>query len=42
MKEPKIRFNEFKGEWEVHSLSEKEFTIIAGGDIDKTILKNSG
>ena len=42
MKEQKIRFNEFKGEWEVHSLSEKEFTIIAGGDIDKTILKNSG
>lgn len=42
MKEPKIRFKEFKGEWEEHSLSENEFSIVAGGDIDKTNLKNSG
>lgn len=42
MKEPKIRFKEFKGEWEEHSLSENEFSIVAGGDIDKTYLKNSG
>lgn len=42
MKEPKIRFNGFEGEWEEHSLSENEFSIVAGGDIDKTNLKNSG
>lgn len=42
MKEPKIRFKGFKGEWEEHSLSENEFSIVAGGDIDKTILKKSG
>ena len=42
MKEPKIRFKGFEGEWEEHSLSENEFSIVAGGDIDKTNLKNSG
>lgn len=42
MKEPKIRFKGFKGEWDEHSLSENEFSIVAGGDIDKTILKKSG
>ncbi len=42
MKEPKIRFKGFQGEWEEHSLSEKEFSIIAGGDIDRTIFQKSG
>ncbi|MDD6081013.1 MAG: restriction endonuclease subunit S [bacterium] len=42
MKEPKIRFKGFQGEWEKHSLAETEFSIIAGGDIDRTIFKKCG
>lgn len=42
MKQPKIRFKRFSGEWEPHSLKEKEFTILAGGDIDKNLLKKKG
>ena len=42
MKEPKIRFKGFRGEWETHSLAGTEFSIIAGGDIDRTIFKKCG
>ena len=42
MNEPKIRFKGFSGEWEEHSLAEKDFSIIAGGDIDRTIIQKSG
>ena len=42
MKKPKIRFKGFRGEWEEHSLAETEFSIIAGGDIDRTIFKKCG
>lgn len=39
---PKIRIKGFIGEWETHSFKEKEFTIIAGGDIDRTLIKEQG
>ena len=39
---PKIRIKGFTGEWETHSFKEKEFTIIAGGDIDRTLIKEQG
>lgn len=42
MMQPKIRLKGFSGEWVDHKLSEKEFHIIAGGDIDKEILVKEG
>lgn len=39
---PQIRFKGYDDEWSLKSLSESEFDIQAGGDIDKTILKSSG
>lgn len=42
MNEPKIRFNGFEGEWEETTLSNSEFSILAGGDIDKSIIKEKG
>lgn len=40
--EPKIRLNGFSGEWSTRSLKEKEFTILAGGDIDRSLIKEKG
>lgn len=40
--EPKIRFKGFEGEWETQSLSDHNFSIIAGGDVDKKLLQNNG
>lgn len=42
MMEPKIRFKGFEGEWETQSLSDHNFSIIAGGDVDKKLLQNNG
>lgn len=42
MSKPQIRFKGFEDEWSPKSLSEPEFEIQAGGDIDKSILKSSG
>lgn len=42
MNKPQIRFKGFEDEWSPKSLSEPEFEIQAGGDIDKSILKSSG
>lgn len=42
MATPKIRLKGFEGEWEPHSLKENVFSIIAGGDIDKNIIKEQG
>lgn len=42
MKEPEIRFKGFEGEWNSISLSDHDFIIIAGGDIDKKMLKKNG
>ncbi len=42
MNEPKIRFKGFEGEWKNHTLSESNFHIIAGGDVDKKLLLKSG
>ncbi len=42
MNEPKIRFRGFVGEWNNHTLSENDFHIIAGGDIDKSRILQSG
>lgn len=39
---PQIRFKGFEDEWISKSLSLPEFTIIAGGDIDKIRLKENG
>ena len=40
--EPKIRLKGFCGKWVSHSLKEKEFTIVAGGDIDKQSIRQHG
>ena len=40
--EPKIRLKGFSGKWISHSLKEKEFTIVAGGDIDKQSIRQHG
>lgn len=40
--EPKIRLKGFSGEWSTRSLKEKEFTILAGGDIDRSLIKEKG
>lgn len=40
--EPKIRFKGFEGEWKTQSLSDHNFSIIAGGDVDKKLLQNNG
>ena len=40
--EPKIRFKGFEGEWKTQSLSDYNFSIIAGGDVDKKLLQNNG
>lgn len=40
--EPKIRLKGFCGKWVSHSLKEKEFTIVAGGDIDKESIRQHG
>lgn len=40
--EPKIRFKGFEGEWKAQSLSDHNFSIIAGGDVDKKLLQNNG
>lgn len=40
--EPKVRFKGFEGEWQNHKLAEKEFDIIAGGDINRSLLHNTG
>lgn len=42
MNKPKIRFKEFEGEWEKTHLSDSEFSILAGGDVDKSIIKEKG
>lgn len=42
MNEPKIRFKGFQGEWEKTTLGNSEFSIFAGGDIDKSIIKEKG
>lgn len=42
MNAPEIRFKEFEGEWYSTPLSNPDFTIIAGGDIDKNKIKNVG
>lgn len=42
MMEPKIRFKGFEGEWKAQSLSDHNFSIIAGGDVDKKLLQNNG
>lgn len=42
MMEPKIRFKGFEGEWKTQSLSDHNFSIIAGGDVDKKLLQNNG
>lgn len=42
MKEPKIRFKGFEGEWKAQNLSDHNFSIIAGGDVDKKLLQNNG
>ena len=42
MAKPEIRLKGFEGEWKKHSLKEKEFTIIAGGDIDRSLIKDKG
>lgn len=39
---PKIRFKGFEGEWKTQSLSDHNFSIIAGGDVDKKLLQNNG
>ena len=39
---PQIRFKGYDGEWTTKSLSEPEFNIQAGGDVDKTLLHTSG
>lgn len=39
---PKIRFKGFEGEWKAQSLSDHNFSIIAGGDVDKKLLQNNG
>lgn len=39
---PQIRFKGYEGEWITKSLSEPEFNIQAGGDVDKTLLRASG
>lgn len=42
MAKPEIRLKGFKGEWSYKSLSDKEFSIVAGGDADKSMLLESG
>ncbi|MCC8186513.1 MAG: restriction endonuclease subunit S, partial [Bacteroides sp.] len=42
MTRPKIRFKGFEQEWKERSLSNKEFTITAGGDANKSLLKTNG
>lgn len=42
MMEPKIRLKGFTGEWKTHSLKEIDFSIIAGGDIDRELIKSQG
>ena len=42
MNAPEIRFKGFKGKWYSIPLSNPDFTIIAGGDIDKNKIKNVG
>lgn len=42
MNAPEIRFRGFDGEWYSIPLSNPDFTIIAGGDIDKNKIKNVG
>lgn len=42
MNEPKIRFKGFCGEWKEHTLGENDFSIIAGGDVDKNKIQQSG
>lgn len=39
---PKIRFKGFEGEWKIQNLSDHNFSIIAGGDVDKKLLQNNG
>lgn len=42
MIKPKIRFKGFEGEWILHKLSDRNFSIIAGGDVDKSALFSKG
>lgn len=42
MKVPEVRFEGYEGEWERKSLSDKDFEIIAGGDIDNNLIKSNG
>lgn len=42
MIKPKIRFKGFEGEWKSQNLSDHNFSIIAGGDVDKKLLQNNG
>lgn len=39
---PEIRFKGFEGEWKKKKLEYPEFNIIAGGDVNKKLLKSSG
>lgn len=40
--QPKLRFNGFTSPWQKHSLSDKDFVIVAGGDIDYSNIKEKG
>ena len=42
MAKPEIRLKGFQGEWKNKPLNNREFTIVAGGDADKTMLLKSG
>lgn len=42
MSKPEIRLKGFEGDWSSKPLSDKEFSITAGGDVDKNILLESG
>ena len=42
MSKPEIRLKGFEGDWSSKPLSDKEFSITAGGDADKNLLLESG
>lgn len=42
MAKPEIRLKGYEGEWNNKPLNNREFTIVAGGDADKTMLLKSG
>ncbi len=42
MAKPEIRLKGFEGEWDLCSFDSKDFSIVAGGDVDKKLLCDKG